>query len=349
LIKSIALEVSLKAFGDKSEKKIKEVCETIYNQWRPLFKDMDEISVMFWVSDGSEILDYKGSLDDYFEWSKYIGVANPEIYGNIPDLPQKDLSMHHSPRLFCENPPDYTYRDLKHVVNAVREVFLRHGRVIRAGATFDPGPEFAISEFKYKNHNEICLANTMGDRIGSFVCCYARLNQDGNAYAGFPGGIEQDTSIGTFLGRQTKHFCTDLGFDYIWLSNGFGYGMETWGACGANFDGEEFTDTDYESTKKKIIGFWKDFADELPGFPIETRVPISLRGWTCQPIPFRFVISIVRKPNRCLLRILPGRRLTAISVWSWSDGCRTSPNSLQAEGIPSVFTLTIPGSSTAPG
>jgi hypothetical protein len=96
------------------------------------------------------------------------------------------------------------------------------GKPVRAGATFDPGPEFAKSDFKYVKHPEICVGESMGRK--SMVCSYALLNADDNRYAGFPDGIPQDTAMGTFLGRQAQIFMDDLGFDYLWLSNGFGFG-----------------------------------------------------------------------------------------------------------------------------
>src|SRR5690606_10902144 len=91
------------------------------------------------------------------------------------------------------------------------------------------------------------------------------------AYAGFPEGIPQDTPFGTFFGRQTQHFLTDLGFDYIWLSNGFGFGMETWAATGAIFDGKQFDREKIFDTREKIIDFWELFRKECPDFRVETR------------------------------------------------------------------------------
>ncbi len=273
MIKNVTLEVSLKPFWDLSDEGIRTVCETIYSQWLPLTKDVEIISIMFWTADGSEILEYKGNLDDKFEWSKFIGVANPEVYGKIPDLPQQELSMHHSPRLYRENPPEYTYGDLKRVLYIMRKVFAEKGRVIRLGTTFDPGPEFAVSPFKYKNHQESCMADTLGadTDLKSFICCYAELDVDSVAYAGFPDGIEQGMPFGKFLGRQTKYFCADMGFDYIWLSNGFGFGLETWGVCGAVFDGKTFDNASCTDIKDKIFRFWTEFRKELPDMPVENR------------------------------------------------------------------------------
>ncbi|MBN1445340.1 MAG: hypothetical protein JW957_04445 [Candidatus Omnitrophica bacterium] len=267
--KNITLEVSLKPFWDLSEKGIRRVCETIYFQWHPLFKDIENISVMFLSADGSEILEYKGNLDDSFEWAKYIGVANPEVFGNIPDLPREKLSIHHSPRLYRENPPEFKYRNLKRILEILKAVFAEKGRKVRVGTIFDPGPEFAVSAFKYKRHREICMAGTLGKK--SFVCCYAEMNADPGTYAGFPEGVEQGTPFGRFLGRQARHFCSDIGFDYLWLSNGFGFGCETWGICGAVFNGVVFNNAKCGEVRDKILKFWKEFRKELPELPVETR------------------------------------------------------------------------------
>ena len=106
---------------------------------------------------------------------------------------------------------------------------------------------------------------------GTFVCSYSVLHADDVAYAGFPDGIPEGTPFGTFFGRQCQHFLGDLGFDYIWFSNGFGFGLETWGVTGAVFDGESFNTGDIAGVREKILEFWKLFREECPEFPIETR------------------------------------------------------------------------------
>jgi len=313
MIKNVTLEVSLKPFWDLSDEGIRTVCEKIYLQWLPLIKDIEIISIMFWTADGSEILEYKGSLDDTFEWAKFIGVANPEVYGKIPALPQKELSMHHSPRLYRKNPPEYTYRNLKRILDTMRMVFAEKGRVIRLGTTFDPGPEFAVSPFKYKNHKESCMANTLGTdtELRSFVCCYAELDADSIAYAGFPDGIKAGTPFGNFLGRQTKYFCADMGFDYIWLSNGFGFGLETWGVCGAIFDGKKFDNAACVDIKNKIFRFWTEFRKELPDMPIETRGTNLSTGMD---------LSSDAVPLREVYKNVPGIKAPPNSPWAALNG-----------------------------
>ncbi len=255
--KNVTLEMSLKPFKDNSEITMRAVCRELFLQWFPLIRHADVVSVLLWSSDGSEILEYKGNLDEIFDWARYWGFANP-ISGKSPQ-----------PHLYMENPPVRTYRWLKQLVKTLKIVGRETtGKPIRVGATFDPGPEFAKSSFKYEKHNEICSKTSPH---GMFVYCYATLNEDKERYAGFPEGVPQDTPFGTFFGRQSKHFLKDIGFDYIWFSNGFGFGMETWGICGAIFDGKSFLQKQSQEIREKIILFWELFRKECPDIPIETR------------------------------------------------------------------------------
>ena len=91
------------------------------------------------------------------------------------------------------------------------------------------------------------------------------------AYAGFPKGIPANTPFGTFFGRQSQHFLKDLGYDYIWFSNGFGFGVEGWSSTGAIFSGKGFEQEKLQGTREKITNFWKLFRKECPVFRIETR------------------------------------------------------------------------------
>lgn len=50
------------------------------------------------------------------------------------------------------------------------------GKPVLLEATFDPGPEFAVSPFKYQRHTEILRGVAMGPK--SFVCCYGVLDGD---------------------------------------------------------------------------------------------------------------------------------------------------------------------------
>jgi len=73
------------------------------------------------------------------------------------------------------------------------------------------------------------------------------------------------------LGRQAKHLAEDLGFDFLWLSNGVGFCAESWNPTGELFDGDRFYPEKIEDVKDKIFGFWKLFREECPSLPIRTR------------------------------------------------------------------------------
>ncbi|MBI5831582.1 MAG: hypothetical protein HZB16_04630 [Armatimonadetes bacterium] len=264
MLDNVTLELSLKPFWEPD---IDAVCRRLFAQWKPLTDRARMVSVMLWTADGSEILDYRGTLDAPLEWARYIGGANPRhpMAGD-----PEGVCLHSRAYLYRPDPPEFSYRSLADIVAALRRVGQEVAdRPIRVGATFDPGPEFALSPFKYERHNEICLAGTMGRT--SFVCCYGRLRGDDVAYAGFPQGIPEDTPLGTFLGRQSQHFLRDLGFDYLWLSNGFGFGMETWATTGAVFDGERFDASGVAALRAKQLEFWRLFRAECPEYPLETR------------------------------------------------------------------------------
>jgi hypothetical protein len=110
------------------------------------------------------------------------------------------------------------------------------------------------------------------------VSCIARLHADKVAYAAFPHGIPENTSIGTFLGGQSQHFLTDLGFDYLWLSNGFGFSISAWAVRGPLFDGTRFEVAKAPALRDSIMQFWHDFRAECPSIPLETRGTNLLLG-----------------------------------------------------------------------
>jgi len=268
MFNQIGLEMSFKPFKELSDAYITSRLEEIFAQWLPLLKYGKEVAVLLWISDGSEILDYSGNMDQEFEWAKFIGGANRKARKSRRDSYYDPEEIHNTPRLYMEDPPVFTYGDIKRIVSMIKSVGARMtGKRILVGETFDPGPEFAFSSFKYERHPEICLA-TMADF--SFVGCYAKLNADSTPYAGFPEGIEEGTPFGQFFGRQSQHFLSDLGFDYIWFSNGFGFGIEPWNSSGAVFNGEHFSTDRAGEISRLTLEFWNHFRDECT-FPIKTR------------------------------------------------------------------------------
>ena len=223
---------------------------------------------MLWVGDGSEILDYAGELDDPFEWCRFFGTANlPYLEEGEP----LETSLHVKKQDYMKNAPTMTYRFLRSVVTALKEEGKRAfpEAVIRVGETFDIGPEFAISDFKYNRHTEICSHSSGVDRIG-LVDATAVLRGDDRRYAAYPSGIPDGTPFGTFFGKQSECFLSDMGFDYLWLSNGLGFSCDPWKTTGKIFDGERYYPEKLEETRGKVFDFWKLFRRECT-FPLETR------------------------------------------------------------------------------
>lgn len=264
---NITLEASLKPFKVNEKEYIRAVAKEMFTQWHSLLRHTDTVSVMLWTGDGSEILDYNGTMEQPLEWAMYMG--DPNTKHEVGSGPV-ELSIHERAYLYLDNPPKFNYGDLKLIVAILKEEGRRiTGKPIMIGATFDPGPEFAKSEFKYKKHPEILGGSAMGYK--SFVDCYSVLKGDNYHYAAYPDGIPDKTPFGTFFGKQSQHFLTDLQFDYIWFSNGFGFGAEGWSSTGATFTGKEFKQDELPAFSDKVIQFWKLFRAECPAFPIQTR------------------------------------------------------------------------------
>ncbi len=268
MFKNVTLEVSLKPFKRTDDEYVRFVCRQVFDQWRPLLKNRPTVSIMLWCGDGSEILDYAGDLDDEFEWCRFVGTANNTYLSE--DEP-RHTSLHRKKQDYTENAPVITYRILKNIVDCFKEEGKRAfpDARIRLGETFDIGPEFAISEFKYKRHTEICTGTKL-DKFG-FVDATATLHADDRKYAAYPDGIPEGLSFGRFLGAQSREFIHDIGFDFLWLSNGLGFSSEPWALTGKIFDGEKYYPEKLTRTKSKVFSFWKDFRSECPDVPLETR------------------------------------------------------------------------------
>lgn len=267
MFNNVTLELSLKPFKKTDEGYIRKICARIFEQWRPLLKNRSTVSVMLWVGDGSEILDYAGNLSDEFEWCRFVGTANlPYLKEGEPT----ETSLHKRKRDYMPNSPKMTYGILKTIVSCLKEEGKKalSGAVIRVGETFDIGPEFALSDFKYNRHREVSSGSVL-DKFG-FVDATAKLNSDTRPYAAYPDGIPEGTLFGTFLGRQSQCFLADMGFDYLWLSNGLGFSANPWDKTGKIFDGEKYYPEKLAATKEQVFDFWKLFRREC-SFPLETR------------------------------------------------------------------------------
>lgn len=268
MFKSVTLEMSLKPFFETSDAYIRSVCDRVFEQWRPLLVGREEISVMLWTSEGGEILDYTGELDREFEWAYWLGHSNmPELSKGEPPA----TSLHERKQKYVKEPHKMTYRILKKIINTIKDEGRRFfpDSKITVGATFDIGPEFAIADFKYHRHPEACSGTGCG--VYGLVDCTSLLHADNYPYAAYPDGIPEGTPMGRFFGKQANIFLSDMGFDYIWLSNGMGFCYEPWNELGKIYDGQDFHAEKLADTKEKVFLFWKYFREECPSFPIQTR------------------------------------------------------------------------------
>ena len=65
-LKNVTLELSSKPFRDESEETMYTVCGKMFSQWKLLIDSADRFSVLLWIADGSEILEYSGNMGPGF-------------------------------------------------------------------------------------------------------------------------------------------------------------------------------------------------------------------------------------------------------------------------------------------
>ena len=118
MFKAVTLEVSLKPFKKTDKEYMRRVANEIFVGWRPLLKNREEISIMLWASDGSEILDYGGDMSQEFEWGCYLGTANNELLSEDED---PAISLHEKKQPYIENPPKMTYEILRDIIRILKE------------------------------------------------------------------------------------------------------------------------------------------------------------------------------------------------------------------------------------
>ncbi|UKS26680.1 hypothetical protein LOZ80_35075 [Paenibacillus sp. HWE-109] len=271
-LQRVTLEMSLKPFMSMEQTAIEAVCEEAIKQWLPLIGLADSCSMLLWVADGSEILTWDGDFNKEMEWGRYIGFANEEKFSHL-----KGKDDPRAAKLYRENPCRITYVDLRFIIEAFKRIAdTKFGIRMEVGATFDAGPEFAYSDFKYKLHPEVNIAELGGSSIGlradyKVICTWSKLHEDKVAYAAYPDGIPEGTPFGQFLGRQCASFLPALGFDYIWFSNGFGFSFFPWTFLGANYDSTTLPLANYEELTSKALSFWEQFKQECPDYRTEVR------------------------------------------------------------------------------
>lgn len=287
-LQELTLELSLKPFLRRNAPPLREVCRELFSAWQPATQDARQISVLLWSGDGTEILEYSGDLQQQFDWGRYVGIMNRPL----PAGTEQNDPLHRNAMIGHPFEPETEKTDYRFLAELVRELKAvggeLTGRPVRVGTAFDPGPEFTISAFKYRKHPEICRGS-YGSHSRELVSCYSTLQADSGHYTGFPEGIPEGTPFGTFFGRQATCFLRDMGMEFLWLSNGFGFGNFPWSYTGVVFDGEQFHPEELETVRKQMLElFWKEFRKEcsVPVFVRGTNLTTG-RDLSCDGVPLK--------------------------------------------------------------
>ncbi len=269
-LQRLTLELGLKAFKKLDDKSIEETCHRVLDNWRALIEDAQSVDLLLWIGDGDEVFNWRGRMEDQITWNDTIGF-NCQKYGAYPH------SRHYQawpPRPYMQNPPKVTYNHIKTIIAALKSTCqAMYGKPLLVGETIDAGPEFVESQFKFERHPELLKGGPKSQLPYSlaFLCCYARMKADGYPYATFPDGLPEGTPFGTFLGRQFKSMADAVGFDWLWLSNGFGLTHYAWSYLGEVFDGTQYRPHLAPESIKQFASFWQTFRQESPDRPIEIR------------------------------------------------------------------------------
>lgn len=265
----VGLELSLKPFPSWERRDLEETCATVFRQWEPMIDAADSVAVLLWVADGSEVLEWDGDPDRPIDWASTVGFNNTEAKPYGHNVTEDRAAVPYRPDV-----PTLRYGDVRRVVGTIKSVGSRlTGRPVTVGATFDAGPEFARSDFKYHRHPEI-LGRASDDGLApmiQMVNAASVLEPDARRYAAFPDGIAAGTSFGTFLGRQSSSYLDAMGCDYLWLSNGFGFSAFPWTPLGTVYEGRRFRFERAAATRDDMLRFWGDFTAEC-------RHPVEVRG-----------------------------------------------------------------------
>lgn len=269
-LKRLTLELGLKVFTRLDDQAIDDTCFKVMDNWRALIEDAEAVDLLLWIGDGDEVFNWKGNLDDPIRWNDTVGF-NCLDYGAYP------RSRHYTTwraRRYMEKPPSFTYRDISRIIQALKSSCKKmYDKPLTVGETIDAGPEFVESRFKFERHPELLKGGPKSEFPYSlaFLCCYAEMKADNFPYVTFPEGLPDGTPFGAFLGRQFKSMADALGFDWLWLSNGFGLTHYAWSYLGEVFDGNSYRPDRAPESIRQFESFWKAFRTESPDRPIEIR------------------------------------------------------------------------------
>ena len=310
MLKKIILEMSLKPFKITTDEYIDGVVKRAFTDWRPLLDKGEEVGIMFYIGDGSEILEYNGDMSTPVEWCQYMGTAIPTANEAAKVVDPRSETMMTRGFLYIPEPPTFTLGTVKRIIASIKRIGKEMtGKRVVVGEMFDPGNEFVRSNFKLNTHPE--ASRSEYSEQGDMLCCYSRLNGDNIKYAAYPCGIPDGTPFGSFFGKQCAAFFSDMDFDFLWLSNGFGFGIDTWSSTGAVFDGESFHGENLAPAKEKNIEFWRLFREAAPGVEIQTRGTNMSTGidYASDAVPLKEIYEI-----------MPGLIPPPNSPWASIDG-----------------------------
>ena len=119
-LRNVTLELSAKPFQNDSEEMMYSVGRTLFRQWAPLTAEADTVSVLLWLADGSEILEYSGDPNQTFEWGYWQGIANPLPPPKNPTAWDKKY-LNYYPVKYRPDAAPRTYAWLKRMIEVLRE------------------------------------------------------------------------------------------------------------------------------------------------------------------------------------------------------------------------------------
>ena len=253
----LSLEVTAKPFKSRDPKDVESVCRELFRIWKRPVMRADEVCICVSIGNGEHILKWSGNMDDLVVWDQWKGHNNAGYAFDMDSFAGIPLEN------YIENPLPMTYSDLYTIGETLKRVCKEEfSKNCRLFTNFEPGPEFAESDFKYVSHPEIL--NKQGAAHGASVAFDARLHKDNYHYAAYPNGIPEGEPFSRFLGKQVDHFFKTFGYEGISLSNGLGFGTFPWTLNGRNFDGKHFGLVDFKEESESMSEFWKIFKKEAP-------------------------------------------------------------------------------------
>lgn len=253
------LEMGPKPLFKKDDAFVQDVFAELFKTYRQLLKDCGEISIHWWLGEGSEILEYDRDMERRIHWAQWQGFAK-----TVPGSGMKP------PVCYTDHPIEITYGDIRRIIaiakRCCRDVL---GKPLRFVLPFDPGSEFCISPFRYERHPEILMTGWGLHHIDAV----SRLHADAVRYAAYSGGIPEGTPFGEFFGKQARAYLADMGADGIWFSNSFGFGRSPYasGGTGQFFDGETFRQNGNRAVRDSVVEFWDLFRRHCPDVPVLCR------------------------------------------------------------------------------